>query len=104
LPPWATAGLARPSPSGQLAPRRPAPDHDPLPRARRARQIGPCDFPADDGILDTGDAATGVDAVDAALVVTKAGTDIVEVSLARLVGQVRVGDQRAHEDPQLGLS
>jgi len=77
--------------------------HNPL-RRLGPRQIGPFAFASDDGVLNARHAATGVDAVNAPLVVAHALSDIVQCSGLRLVRHVRIGDQRPVHDAQVGLS
>src|SRR5207247_1994423 len=87
--------------TGTFQARRPAADDDEFERPRRSRHLGPPTLAADEGILHASDSLARVDAIDAALVVAKARADIIELSGPRLVGQVRVGDQRPIHDAQV---
>ena len=88
----------------RFEPSGPASDDDNLLSIGSASEIGPLCLPTDDWVLHAGDAAAGIDPIDTALVVTHALTNVVQSRRLRLVGHVRICDQRAVHDAQLRLS
>src|SRR5205823_5528229 len=94
---------AQPGDASAFEARRPSTDDDHVTRPRCLRQIGPERLAADEGVLNTGNTAAGVDAINTARVVAEAGSNVVQPLVLGLVREVGVGDQGARHVAQVSL-
>ena len=84
-------------------PRRPRPPRPSWASTRRATSQPSSSLTPGGGVLDARDRLPLVDPIDAALVRSHAGADVVEPALARLAREIGIGDQRARHPDHIHL-
>ena len=82
---------------------RAAAHHQHPPTGRRSPSLGVGELTAALGVLDARDGHSHVHVPDARLIAADAGPDLLETPLARLVGHLRIADQRPRHATQIRL-